>query len=79
MGLRLKSVEHAKALHRRLLADGIWTRVHAYHEGHRTVLTKLGLLVDAQIVDFLLDRIRQALRALSIPNSSTSRQTTNVP
>jgi len=79
MGLRLKSVEHAKALHRRLLADGIWTRVHAYHEGHRTVLTKLGLLADAQIVDFLLDRIRQALRALSIPNSSTSRQTTNVP
>lgn len=78
MGLRLKSVDHAKGLHRRLLADGVWTRVHAYHEGHRTLLTKLGLLADAQIVDFLIDRIRHALRALSVENSSASRQTSIV-
>jgi acetylornithine/succinyldiaminopimelate/putrescine aminotransferase len=64
MGLRLKTVGDAKELHRLLLADGLWTRVHAYHEGHRTLLTKLGLLADEEIVTFVLARLRHGLRTL---------------
>jgi len=64
MGLRLRTVEDAKELHRRLLAGGLWTRVHAYHEGHRTLLTKLGLLADQSVVAFVLERIRRTLREL---------------
>jgi len=66
MGLRLRTVEIAKELHRRLLADGLWTRVHAYHEGHRTLLTKIGLLADGAIVEFVLARIRRCLGALAM-------------
>ena len=55
-GLKFRQVEEAKQFQRRLLADGLWTRVHAYHEGHRTVLTKLGLLADETVVDFVLSR-----------------------
>ena len=61
MGLKFREVDMAKEFHRRLLADGLWTRVHAYHEGHRTVLTKLGLLADEGVVEFVLGRLRQQL------------------
>jgi adenosylmethionine-8-amino-7-oxononanoate aminotransferase len=60
-GLKFRQVEQAKTFHRTLLEEGLWTRVHAYHEGHRTVLTKLGLLADSQIVDFLVAKFRQIL------------------
>lgn len=62
MGLRLRSVEAARELHRRLLAAGLWTRVHAYHTGHRTLLTKPGLPTDPAVVDFLIASMRNALR-----------------
>ena len=62
MGLRLRSVEAARELHRRLLAAGIWTRVHAYHAGHRTLLTKLGLPADPDVVGFVIAAMRRALR-----------------
>jgi acetylornithine/succinyldiaminopimelate/putrescine aminotransferase len=61
-GLKFHEVEAAKRFQRVLLDEGLWTRVHAYHEGHRTLLTKLGLLADETIVDFLLDRFRRLLR-----------------
>ncbi len=61
-GLKFHQVEDALGFQRRLLDEGLWTRVHAYHEGHRTVLTKLGLLADEQIVDFLLRRFRKLLK-----------------
>lgn len=60
-GLKFREVEDAKRFQKRLLDDGLWTRVHAYHEGHRTVLTKLGLLTDSAVVNFLLARFRNAL------------------
>ena len=47
---------------RRLLEAGLWTRVHAYHEGHRTILTKLGLLADDTAVDFVLDSFRKLVK-----------------
>lgn len=61
-GLKFREVEDARQFQRRLLADGLWTRVHAYHAGHRTVLTKLGLLVDEAVVDFVLARFRKLLK-----------------
>jgi acetylornithine/succinyldiaminopimelate/putrescine aminotransferase len=61
-GLKFRKVEEAKQCQRRLLADGLWTRVHAYHAGHRTVLTKLGLLADETVVDFVLERFRRLLK-----------------
>ena len=60
--MKFRKVEEAKQFQRRLLADGLWTRVHAYHAGHRTVLTKLGLLADKAVVDFVLERFRRVLK-----------------
>jgi acetylornithine aminotransferase len=57
-GLKFRHVEAAKQFHRRLLEAGLWTRVHAYHEGHSTILTKLGLLADNTVVDFVLETFR---------------------
>jgi acetylornithine/succinyldiaminopimelate/putrescine aminotransferase len=61
-GLKFREVEDARQSQRRLLADGLWTRVHAYHAGHRTILTKLGLLADETVVDFVLERFRKRLK-----------------
>jgi len=61
-GLKFRQVDEAKQFHRRLLEAGLWTRVHAYHEGHSTILTKLGLLADETVVDFVLETFRCLLR-----------------
>ena len=61
-GLKFRHVEEAKQFHRQLLEAGLWTRVHAYHEGHSTILTKLGLLADAKVIDFMIASFRQALQ-----------------
>ena len=61
-GLKFREVEDARRFQRQLLEDGLWTRGHAYHEGHRTVLTKLGLLADQTVVGFLLARFRKLLK-----------------
>jgi acetylornithine/succinyldiaminopimelate/putrescine aminotransferase len=60
-GLKFRQVDQARQFHQRLLEAGLWTRVHAYHEGHRTILTKLGLLADEPIVDFLHAQFRRLL------------------
>jgi acetylornithine/succinyldiaminopimelate/putrescine aminotransferase len=67
-GLKFRQVDAAKQFQRCLLEAGLWTRVHAYHEGHSTVLTKLGLLADEPVVDFVLDRFRQRLAATTGPS-----------
>lgn len=64
-GLKFRQLEEAKAFHRRLHEAGLWTRLHAYHEGHRTLLTKLGLLADETIADFVVGRIRELLMSSS--------------
>jgi acetylornithine/N-succinyldiaminopimelate aminotransferase len=61
-GIKFREVGDALDFHGRLLTAGLWTRVHAYHEGHSTLLTKLGLLADRMIADFLLDKVRSLLR-----------------
>lgn len=61
-GLKFRRVEDARQFHRQLLEAGVWTRVHAYHEGHSTILTKLGLLADPEVVDHLLARFRDLLQ-----------------
>lgn len=76
LGLKLRNVADARELHRRLLGAGLWTRVHAYHEGHRTVLTKLGLLADEPVVAFVLEAFRRQLRELSGGGASTGRPAT---
>jgi len=60
-GLKFHRVDDALEFHRRSVAAGLWTRVHAYHEGHSTLLTKLGLLADETIVDFVIGRFRKIL------------------
>jgi acetylornithine/succinyldiaminopimelate/putrescine aminotransferase len=72
-GLKFRSVEGAIEFHRRLLEAGLWTRVHAYHEGHSTLLTKLGLLADAAVIDGVVDRMRDLLRR-GVPGGRNSLQ-----
>jgi acetylornithine/succinyldiaminopimelate/putrescine aminotransferase len=62
-GLKFRKVDEAKAFQKRLFETGLWTRVHAYHEGHRTILTKLGLLADEAVVDFVITRFRELLKS----------------
>ena len=63
MGLKFRRVDAALDFHRRAIGAGLWVRVHAYHEGHSTVLTKLALPADEQVVDFLLDRFGSLLQS----------------
>ena len=63
-GLKFRCVDAALDFQKRLLQAGLWTRAHAYHEGHRTVLTKLGLLADEAVVDFMVSQFRKLLKAM---------------
>ncbi|HOW70762.1 MAG TPA: aminotransferase class III-fold pyridoxal phosphate-dependent enzyme [Phycisphaerae bacterium] len=60
-GIKFKRAEEAIGFHRRALAAGLWTRVHASCPGHSTVLMKLALPVDDVIVDYLLGRLESLL------------------
>jgi acetylornithine/succinyldiaminopimelate/putrescine aminotransferase len=62
-GLKFKEVGDAVAFHRRALEAGLWTRVHAYHAGHSTLLTKIGLLANDNTVDFILAKFRVLLQS----------------
>lgn len=64
-GIKFKDVHDALAFHKACVGRGLWVRAHAYHEGHSTVLTKLGLCVDQRIVDFLVDKLMELLRKTS--------------
>jgi len=61
-GIKFKEVKDALTFHRRCVERGLWVRVHAYHEGHSTVLTKLGLAADKRIADFIVDTFLQVLQ-----------------
>jgi len=63
-GIKFQTVEVAKEFHRRCLDAGLWLRLHVYHEGHSTALTKFALSVDEETVDFLLGRFREILSGL---------------
>lgn len=61
-GLKFRRVEDALLFHQRALETGLWCRAHAYHAGHSTVLTKLGLLTDGAVADFVVDKFRSLLK-----------------
>ncbi|MHC4672373.1 MAG: aminotransferase class III-fold pyridoxal phosphate-dependent enzyme, partial [Planctomycetota bacterium] len=61
-GLKFRKVEDALDFHERAVDRGLWVRAHAYHEGHSTVLTKLGLLADEKIVDYMLAEMKTLLQ-----------------
>ncbi len=63
-GLRFRQVADAKTFHQHLHEAGLWTRLHAYHPGHRTVLIKPSLLADEAVVDFILRRFGELLAAM---------------
>ncbi len=67
-GVKFHRVEDALEAHRRLLHRGLWTRVHAYHEGHSTILTKLALAADHRVADFVVDAFHQVLREMDAGN-----------
>ncbi len=56
-GLRFRDREDALGFHRSAVERGLWLRAHAYHPGHRTVLTKFPLTVEEPVVEFLLERL----------------------
>lgn len=62
-GLKFRDREQALAFHKRAVAAGLWIRAHAYHEGHSTILTKLGLLADESVADFMIEGLRKLLRS----------------
>lgn len=62
-GIRFRDREDALGFHKAAVERGLWVRAHAYHEGHRTVLTKYALVANAAIVDFALGAMRELLKA----------------
>jgi acetylornithine/succinyldiaminopimelate/putrescine aminotransferase len=63
-GVKFHQVGAALEFHRRAVRRGLWVRVHAYHEGHSTILTKLALAADRNIVDFLVDALLEMLKEM---------------
>jgi len=61
-GLKFKRVQDALDFQRSAVDTGLWVRAHAYHEGHSTILTKLGLLADEKIVQFMESKFRTLLQ-----------------
>ncbi len=64
-GLKFRRVDDALAFHRAAVASGLWLRVHAYHEGHSTILTKFALPLTEQVADYATDRFAELLRTLA--------------
>jgi acetylornithine/succinyldiaminopimelate/putrescine aminotransferase len=75
-GLKFRRVADAKEFHRALLGAGLWTRVHAYHEGHSTILTKLSLLTNLELADFVVERFRALLRGKTSARRPAAGRTT---
>lgn len=60
-GLKFHRVEDALGFQRCAVARGLWIRVHAYHPGHSTILTKFALVLDKEVADFAVDAMRKLL------------------
>jgi len=63
MGIKFHRVADALSFQGRAVEAGLWVRAHAYHAGHSTVLAKLPLSADEEIVDFVLATYRALLTA----------------
>ena len=53
-GLKFRDRDDAIAFQKRCIDAGLWVRVHAYHPGHSTILTKLALCADEEVVGLVL-------------------------
>ena len=62
-GLKFRKVEDAIAFHKRCVESGLWLRVHAYHEGHSTILCKFALCLEPAVVDEFVRRLRTLLES----------------
>lgn len=60
-GMKFRDREDALGFHKAAVARGLWLRAHAYHPGHRTVLSKFALTVDDQTSIHVLNRMRELL------------------
>ena len=60
-GLRFCDRDDALGFQKAAVERGLWLRVHAYHEGHRTVLTKYALVVDGAVIEYVLKALRELL------------------
>ncbi len=60
-GLKFARVEDALGFHRAAVERGLWLRVHAYHPGHSTILTKFALPLDREVADFAVSAMRDLL------------------
>ncbi len=63
-GVKFHRVADALEFHRRAIERGLWVRVHAYHEGHSTILTKLALAADRQVADFVVETFHEILKEM---------------
>jgi acetylornithine/succinyldiaminopimelate/putrescine aminotransferase len=61
-GLKFRRVEDALGFHRACLERGLWLRVHAYHEGHSTILTKFALPLTEEISSWALQAMDELLK-----------------
>jgi len=63
-GIKFKDQPIALKFHQKCIDAGMWLRVHAYHEGHSTALTKFALILNKDVVDFSLRKFRDILKVL---------------
>ncbi|MFO7900414.1 MAG: aminotransferase class III-fold pyridoxal phosphate-dependent enzyme [Planctomycetota bacterium] len=61
-GLKFRDRDDAIRFHRAAVERGLWLRVHAYHPGHRTILTKFALAATEPVIDRAVALIRELLR-----------------
>ncbi len=63
-GLKFHRVDDALAFHRAAVASGLWVRVHAYHAGHSTILSKFALPLSEPVADYATERFAELLGGL---------------
>ncbi|MFH0963516.1 MAG: aminotransferase class III-fold pyridoxal phosphate-dependent enzyme [Planctomycetota bacterium] len=62
VGLKFRDRRDALGLCQAALDRGLWLRAHAYHPGHRTVLTKCAVVADEATLEYMVDVLRELLR-----------------
>ncbi len=60
-GIKFRDRRDAITFHTACLDSGLWLRVHVYHPGHSTILTKFALSVTPKIIDTFIDKLAALL------------------
>ncbi len=63
-GLKFHDREKAIEARTQLLNQGLWVRVHAYKENHRTLLMKFALVVNEEVITFFFEKVRAVLQGM---------------